>query len=53
MPALADGVMVAVMTERWPSPLNVTVRVSSEVCEVVVLKPRPGTAEIRHTPRLP
>lgn len=45
--------MVAVMTDRWSEPLNVTVSVSSSVCDVVALKPRLGTAEIRHTPRLP
>lgn len=45
--------MVAVMTDWWSAPANVTVRVSSDVCEVVALKPRPGIAEIRHTPRLP
>lgn len=49
---MADGLIVAVITDRWSSPLKVTVRVSSEACEVVVRKPRPGTAEIRHTPRL-
>lgn len=51
--ALATGSMVAVTTDWWSEPLNVTVRVSSSVCEVVALKPRLGTAEIRHTPRLP
>lgn len=51
--ALAAGSTVAVMTERWSSLVNVTVRVSSAVCEVVVRKPRPGIAEIRQTPRLP
>lgn len=52
-PAFAAGSMVAVMTERWSSLVNVTVRVSSDVCEVVARKPRLGIAEIRHTPRLP
>lgn len=51
--ALAPGVIVAVITDRWSPLVNVTVRVSSAVCEVVVLKPVLGTAEIRHTPRLP
>lgn len=40
-------------TDLWSELVNVTVRVLSEVCEVEVLKPRLGTAEIRHTPRLP
>ncbi len=51
--AFALGSIVAVMTDRWSALVNVTVRVLSEVCDVVVLKPRLGTAEIRHTPRLP
>lgn len=51
--AFAEGVMVAVTTERWSALVNVTVRVSSAVCAVLVLYPWPGTAEIRHTPRLP
>lgn len=51
--ARADGVIVAVMTERWFALVKVTVRVSSAVCDVPALYPRPGTAEIRHTPRLP
>lgn len=51
--AFAVGSIVAVTTDRWSALLNVTVMVSSEVCEVLVLKPRSGTAEIRHTPRLP
>lgn len=51
--AFADGTIVAVTTDRWSAPENVTVRVSSEVCAVVALKPRLGIAEIRHTPRLP
>lgn len=41
------------ITDRWPSLENVTVRVSSALCAVVVLKPRLGIAEIRHTPLLP
>lgn len=44
---------MAVTTDRWSALVNVTVRVSSAVCDVLVLKPRSGTAEIRHTPRLP
>ncbi|RSS61524.1 hypothetical protein EF918_31750 [Streptomyces sp. WAC06614] len=51
--AFADGSIVAVMTERWSSLVKVTVRVSSEVWAVVVRKPRPGMAEMRHTPRPP
>lgn len=51
--AFADGVIVAVMTDRWSALVNVTVRVSSAVCEVLALYPRLGIAEIRHTPRLP
>lgn len=51
--ALAIGSIVAVTTDRWSEPLNVTVSVSSSVCDVLALKPRLGTAEIRHTPRLP
>lgn len=51
--AFAMGSIVAVMSERWSALENVTVRVSSAVCDVVVLNPRLGTAEIRHTPRLP
>lgn len=51
--AFAVGSIVAVMTERWSALANVTVRVSSAVCEVVALKPRLGIAEIRQTPRLP
>ncbi|WP_234330995.1 hypothetical protein [Streptomyces sp. NRRL F-4474] len=51
--AFALGSIVAVTTDRWSALVNVTVRVLSEVCEVLVLKPRLGTAEIRHTPRLP
>lgn len=51
--ALAPGTTVAVITDRWSSLVNVTVRVSSAVCEVVALKPGLGTAEIRHTPRAP
>ncbi len=41
------------MTDRWSELVNVTVRVLSDVCDVAVRKPRPGIAEIRHTPRLP
>lgn len=51
--AFAPGSTVAVMTDRWSALVNVTVRVSSAVCEVVALKPRAGIAEMRHTPRLP
>lgn len=50
---MATGSIVAVTTERWSEALKVTVRVSSSVCDVVALKPRLGTAEIKHTPRLP
>ncbi|MET9886171.1 hypothetical protein ABZZ20_24165 [Streptomyces sp. NPDC006430] len=53
MLAFATGSIVAVMTERWSSLVNVTVRVSSAACDMVVLNPRLGTAEIRHTPALP
>lgn len=51
--AFATGSIVAVMTERWSALVKVTVRVSSAVCDVVALNPRPGIAEIRHTPPLP
>ncbi|MGY5627838.1 hypothetical protein ACW7N6_02105 [Streptomyces sp. UC1A3] len=47
------GWVVAVISDRWRLAENVTVSVCGPLCSVLTVKPRSGTAEIRHTPTSP
>jgi hypothetical protein len=47
------GRTVAVISERWRFAENVTVSVGASVRLVLTVKPRFGTAEIRHTASSP
>ncbi|MET9713861.1 hypothetical protein ACFVOO_09130 [Streptomyces rochei] len=44
---------MAVISDRWRLAENVTVSVCGPLCSVLTVKPRSGTAEIRHTPASP
>ncbi|MER7053621.1 hypothetical protein [Streptomyces sp. NPDC000351] len=51
--ALLRGCVVAVISDRWRLAENVTVSVCGSLWLVLAVKPRSGTAEIRHTRSLP